>query len=83
MLRFFERAGVYEGDKMKNKTLAIVFIVVGVLIVAAVVLAGPLHLTGTFWGVKHILGFILGIVVLAAGLVFFFWKPKNKTRKSR
>jgi len=68
---------------MKNKTLGIVFIVVGVLIIAAVVLAGPLHLASTSWGIKHILGLILGLVILAAGLVFSFQKAKNKSKKSK
>ena len=68
---------------MKNKTLGIIFIVVGVLIIAAVVLAGPLNLAGSIWGVKHFLGLILGLVVLAAGLVFSFQKAKNKNKKSK
>ena len=68
---------------MKNKTLGIVFIVVGVLIVAAVFLAAPLHLTSAGFGTKHILGLILGLVVLAAGLVFTFTKAKDKKKKSK
>ena len=66
---------------MKNKFLGILFIVVGALIIAAVILAGPLHLASTIWGLKHILGLILGLVILAAGLVFTFQKTKSKKKK--
>lgn len=59
---------------MSNKTLGIVLIVVGVLIVIAVFLAAPLHLASAGFGYKKIAGVVVGIVALVAGLFLSFGK---------
>lgn len=52
-----------------NKTTGLVFIGIGVLIVAAVFLAAPLHLASAGFGTKKIIGLAVGLVVLGIGLV--------------
>jgi len=52
---------------MSAKTIGIILAVVGVIIVLAMFLAGPLGLGGASFGIKHILGLIVGIVVFLAG----------------
>ena len=59
---------------MTNKTYGILLIVVGVVIVAVVFLAVPLHLGGAGFGWKKIAGVVVGVIALAAGLVLTFWK---------
>ncbi|HMD88924.1 MAG TPA: hypothetical protein VKF38_07155 [Anaerolineaceae bacterium] len=63
---------------MQNKTLGIVLIVVGVLIVAVVFLAAPLHLASAGFGTKKILGLVVGLVVLVAGLVMSLSKGQKQ-----
>jgi steroid 5-alpha reductase family enzyme len=59
------------------KTWGIVLIVVGVLMLAAVLLASPLHIYGTGFGPKHVAGTIAGAVVLIVGIVLtLVSKPK-------
>jgi hypothetical protein len=53
---------------MSKKTYGILLIVVGVIIVAVVFLAVPLHLGGTGFGLKKIAGVVIGVIALAAGL---------------
>ncbi len=55
---------------MPNRTLGIVLIILGILILAAVFLAGPLHLASAAFGTKHIIGLVIGAIVLIAGFVF-------------
>ncbi len=57
-----------------SKTLGLALIVVGILIVAAVFLAAPLHLASAGFGTKKIIGLAVGLVVLVAGLVGAFTK---------
>ena len=60
---------------MSNRTLGIVLLVVGVLIVAAVVLAGPLGLASSTFGTKKIVGVVVGAIVFVVGLVMSMRKP--------
>jgi len=55
--------------EMSNKTYGILLIVVGVLIIAVVFLAVPLHLGGAGFGLKKIAGVVIGMIALAAGLI--------------
>jgi len=59
---------------MSNKTYGIILIVVGVLIVAAVFLSIPLHLAGAGFGLKKLIGVVIGVVAFAAGLLVTFGK---------
>lgn len=59
---------------MNTKTLGIGLIVVGILIVVAVFLAGPLGLASTSFGTKHIIGLVVGIIVFIVGLVMSVMK---------
>ncbi len=56
----------------------LVLIGVGALMLAFVLLATPLHIYGTGFGSKHILGVIVCIVVLIAGLVLALF-PREKS----
>ena len=62
-----------------NKNLAVALIIVGVLIVVAVLLAAPLHLASAGFGTHKILGLVVGIVVLLAGLIGTFSGRSTKT----
>jgi hypothetical protein len=59
---------------MSNRTYGIILIVVGVLVVAAVFLAVPLHLASAGFGLKKLIGVVIGVVVFVAGLVVTFGK---------
>ena len=60
---------------MSKKTLGIVLVVVGVLIFAAVILSGPLHLPASlFTSHKKIAEAVVGVIALIAGLVLIFMK---------
>ena len=63
---------------MSNKTLGIVLIVVGVLLVALAFLAHTLGLSGSnVFGLKKILALAVGVIALVAGVVMaFVMKPK-------
>ena len=54
---------------MSNKTYGIILIVVGVLIVAAIFFAVPLHLAAAGFGLKKLGGVVLGVVIFVAGLL--------------
>ena len=64
---------------MSNKTLGIVLIVVGVLLVALAFLAHQLGLSSTtVFGLKKILSLAIGVIALVAGVVMaFVMKPKK------
>jgi hypothetical protein len=57
---------------MSTKNLGIVLLVVGIIIVAFVVLASPLGIIGSGFGTKHIIGVVVGAVVLIAGIFLAF-----------
>ena len=59
---------------ISNKTYGIILIIVVVLIIAAVFLAAPLHLANAGFGLKKLIGVVVGVVVFAAGLVVTFGK---------
>jgi hypothetical protein len=63
---------------MKNNRCSFALVVVGVLMLAFVLLAGPLHIYGMGFGPKHIIGTVAGAGVLIAGLVLRFL-PKQKS----
>ncbi len=54
---------------MSGRTLGIVLAVIGVLIVLAVFLSAPLHLASAGFGLKKIIGLVIGAIVLIVGLV--------------
>ena len=60
-----------EERNMAPRKWGIVLVVVGVLMLAAVLLVSPLHIYGTGFGPKHIIGTIVSAVVLVAGIVAF------------
>ena len=59
---------------MSNKTYGIILVIVGALIVAAVFLSIPLHLSGAGFGYKKLIGVVIGVVVFVAGLLVTFGK---------
>lgn len=62
---------------MSSRTLAIGLIVLGVLILAAVFLAGPLGLGSASFGTKHIIGVVVGALVLVVGVIMSVTRRKN------
>lgn len=62
---------------MSNKTLGIILVVVGVVIVAGVFLSIPLHLASAGFGTKKLIGVVLGVVAFAAGLLLTFGKGRT------
>lgn len=54
---------------MSNRTLSLGLIIVGILIIVAVFLAGPLGLASATFGTKHIIGLVVGAIVLVVGVV--------------
>lgn len=62
---------------MKNKTLGIILIVLGVLAVVFDFLAGPLGLSHPGFGWKQISLLVVGILAFAAGLFMTFAKSKK------
>lgn len=54
---------------MSNRSLAIGLIILGLLIVVADFVAGPLGLASTTFGTKHIIALVVGIIVLLVGVV--------------
>jgi hypothetical protein len=59
------------------KYLGIILLIVGVLIVAFVLLASPLGIMGSGFGIKHVLGVVVGAVVLATGIFLAFIRKLN------
>lgn len=77
-----QRAGAPRGVLSKERNMAlrkwgIVLIVVGVLMLAAVLLASPLHIYGKEFGPKHIIGTIVSAIVLVVGIVVFLIPNKK------
>jgi len=62
---------------MSNKTYGILLIVIGVVVLAVVLLAVPLHLSVGGFGLKKIAATVIGVLVLAAGL-FLTLRKKGK-----
>lgn len=62
---------------MSTKSWGIGLLVVGFLIVAFVLLASPLHILGTSFGSKHIIGLVVGAVIFIAGAFLSFVKKPN------
>jgi len=62
-----------EGN-LSTKTIGLILFVIGILITAFVLLASPLGILGTSFGLKHVLGLIVGLVVLVAGGYMSFVK---------
>jgi len=63
---------------METKNWGLVLIVAGILMLAFVLLASPLHIYGTSFGFKHIVGTVVSAVVLVVGvIVFLIPKPKS------
>ena len=54
---------------MSNRTLAVGLIILGLLIVIADFVSGPLGLASTSFGTKHIIALVVGLVVLVVGVV--------------
>jgi multisubunit Na+/H+ antiporter MnhG subunit len=63
---------------MKTKTWGFALVVLGVLMLAFMLLASPLHIYGVGFGPKHIIGTVVGAGILIVGLVLFFL-PKGKS----
>ena len=59
---------------MSTKTLGMVLLVVGILIMVAVLLATPLGIVHSGFGAKHIIGIVVGAVVFIAGIFLAFIK---------
>jgi hypothetical protein len=66
---------------MKTKTWGFALVVLGVLMLAIVLLASPLHIYGTGYGTKHIIGTVVGAVVLIVGLVLYFLTKQKSVTK--
>ena len=60
------------------KRIGQVLIVIGVLMLAAVLLASPLHIYGTGFGPRHIMGTVVGAIILVAGIIVVLI-PKQKS----
>jgi hypothetical protein len=58
-----------EERNMEARRWGLALIVVGVLMMAAVLLVSPLHIYGSGFGPRHIIGTIASAVVLVAGIV--------------
>jgi hypothetical protein len=63
---------------MNTKRWSCALVVLGVLMLAFMLLASPLHIYGEGFGPKHIIGAVVGAVILIAGLVLWFL-PKQKS----
>ncbi len=67
-----------RGAKMNKKKFGILLIVVAVLMIAIDFLAVPLHLSAGAFGPKKIALLVVGVVVLAAGILLTVWKNNKK-----
>lgn len=61
---------------MKNKTLGIVLVILGVLMIALDLLAVPLGIASAGYGWKQIALMVAGVVALGAGLFLSLSKSK-------
>ena len=62
---------------MSTKTLGTILLVVGLVIVAAVLLATPLGIVHSGFGAKHIIGVVIGVVVFIVGIFLSFMRKPN------
>ena len=58
---------------MSTRIFGIIFIVISVLVIASVFFS-PLHLVSAGFGVKKLIGVVVGVVAFAVGLIFTFGK---------
>ena len=63
---------------MGTKKWGVVLIVVGVLMLVAVLLVSPLHIYGSGFGTRHIMGTIASAVVVIVGIIISLVSPKRK-----
>jgi len=63
---------------METRKWGLVLVAVGVLMLAFVLLASPLHIYGMGFGTKHIIGAIVSATVLVVGIVVSLY-PKRKS----
>ena len=62
---------------MSTKQLGIGLIIVGLLIMIFMVIASPLHIIGSGFGLKHIIGIVIGAAMFIGGLILaLFIKEK-------
>jgi hypothetical protein len=66
---------------MGARKWGLVLVLAGVLMLAFVLLATPLHVYGTGFGSKHVIGTIISAAVLVAGIVVSLI-PKQKSVKN-
>ena len=59
---------------MSQKSLGYVLLVVGLLIAVFVLIASPLHIMGSSFGTKHLIGLVVGVVILVVGIFLSFIK---------
>ena len=64
---------------METRKWGLVLIAVGGLMLAFVLLASPLHIYGTGFDTKHIIGTIVSVTVLGVGIVVSIKKCKQKS----
>ncbi len=62
---------------METRKWGVALIVIGVLMLAAVLLVSPLHIYGSGFGTKHIIGTIASAVVLIVGIIVFLSSRKK------
>jgi predicted phage tail protein len=67
-----------RGEKMNNKKFGILLIVVAVIMIALDFLAPVLNIGGAGFGWKKAVLLVVGVVVLAAGIMLSVWKNKKK-----
>jgi hypothetical protein len=66
---------------MKVKQWSLVLMAAGILMLAFVLLATPLHIYGSGYGPKHIIGTVVSSVVFIAGIAAFFISgPKSESK---
>ena len=64
---------------MKNKTVGLILVIVGVLMVVADVLAEPLHLSSSGgFGWKQITFLVAGFIILIVGLILSLSKSSSQ-----
>jgi hypothetical protein len=67
-----------EADFLLAKEIGVSLVVICLLIIIFIVIDPPLHIIGSGFGIKHIMGTITGTVVFISGLIMsLFVKPKK------
>jgi hypothetical protein len=64
---------------MGTRKCGLVLILLGVLMLAFVLFATPLHIYGEGWGPKHNFGTIVSVIVIIAGIVFALLPSKSQS----